>query len=344
MRAVKLYAPGDLRLVEIEKPSPGPGELLVQVKDVGVCASDVHYFRDGRIGDAVVTEPLILGHEFGGVVAEVGAGVDNVEPGERVAVEPAISCWECDMCRAGDTNLCRSIKFCGTPPTDGAFREFIAWPARLIVPVPDSMAMSEVAMLEPLAVGVYAVEIAGSVEGKTVGVVGAGAIGLSILQAARVAGCGETYVTDLIPERLELAGRLGGEHTFDARNPTVAENVKEASGCRGLDVVFEAAGENDAVCQAVDMVRPGGLVLIGGIPRDDRMSLTASVIRRKGLTIKMIRRSKNTLKRAIELVHQGKVDVASFVTHRFPLERITEAVETARDRRDGVVRAVVEVG
>ncbi len=344
MRAAKLYAPGDVRLVEVEKPSPGYGEVLVRVEEVGVCASDVHWFRDGRIGETVLTEPLILGHEFGGVIAEVGPEVDDLNPGDRVAVEPAIPCSECDMCMAGDINLCRNIRFCGTPPTDGAFREFIAWPARLVAPVPDSMTMSEVAMLEPLAIGVYAAEIAGSLAGKTVGVVGAGAIGLSILQAARAASCGETYVTDLIPERLELARRLGAEHAFDASNPAVAEDVKAATGGRGLDVVFEAAGENDALCQAVDVVRPGGLMLVGGIPRDDHMSLPASISRRKGLTIKTIRRSKNTLHRSIELIRQGKVDVASFVTHTFPLERVVEALETARDRRDGVLRAVVEAG
>ena len=343
MRAVKLYAPGDLRIVELEKPTPGPGEVLVRVKEVGVCASDVHYFRDGRIGDAVVTEPLILGHEFAGEIAEVGTGVTNVKAGERVAVEPAIPCYACDMCAAKDYNLCRNIKFCGTPPFDGAFCEYLAWPAQLVVPIPDSMSLGEAAMLEPLAVGVYAVDIAGDVSGKTVGVLGVGAIGLSILQAAKFAGCSEIFATDVLPNRLELARRLGADRTFDAADPKVVEAVKQATGGRGLDIVFEAAGENDAVCRATEIVRPGGLVVVGGIPREDSMTVTASVVRRKGLTIKLLRRSKDTLRRSIELVEQGKVDIAAYITHRFPLDQITEALEVARDRKDGALRVVVEL-
>jgi len=342
MKAVKLYAPGDMRLVDIEKPAPGPGEALVQVKTVGICASDVHYYRDGRIGDAVVTEPIIMGHEFAGVVAEVGPGVTGIEVGDRVAVEPAIPCGECEICMAGDTNLCRSIKFCGTPPYDGSLREYIAWPADLCVPVPDSMTMSEAAMLEPLAVGVYGVEIAEPVQGRSIGILGAGAIGLSILQAAKASGCGPAYVTDPIPERLEIARKLGADAVFDANDPDVVEQVVGDS--IGLDIVFEAAGENDAVCQATEIVRPAGLVVVGGIPREDRMCVTASVVRRKGLTIKMIRRSKDTLHRSIELVKEGKVDIASFVSHTFPVERVVDAFELAMARKDGVLRAVVEFG
>lgn len=343
MRAVKLFAPGDLRIVEMEKPTPGPGEVLVQVKAVGVCASDVHYYRDMRIGDAVVTEPLIIGHEFAGVIAEVGPGVTNVKPGDRVAVEPGISCGKCDMCTMGYHNLCRSIKFCGTPPHDGSLRDFIAWPAQLVEPIADSVSMGEAAMLEPLAVGVYAVEIAGDMQGKTVGILGCGAIGLSILQAAKAAGCGEVFVTDLIPYRLDLAWKLGADHTFNAADQGVVEAVKQSTGGRGLDVVFEAAGENEAVCQATEMVRPAGTVVIGGIPREDSMTLTASVIRRKALTLKLLRRSNNTLGRSIKLLEEGKVDVASFVTHRFPVEQVTEAFETARDRKDVSLRVLVEL-
>ena len=342
MRAAKLYTPGDIRLVEIEKPSPGPGEVLVRVKAVGICASDVHYFRDGRISDAVVTEPFILGHEFAGEIAEVGPGVTNVRPGDRVAVEPAIPCYACDMCAAAYHNLCRNVKFCGTPPFHGSLREFIAWPARLVEPIPDSMSMGEAAMLEPLAVGVYAVEISDDIRGKTVAVLGAGAIGLSILQAARIAGCGGAIVTDLYPSRLELAKKLGADRTFLADSGVVSA-VKEATGGRGADVVYEAAGENDAVVQATEMVRPSGWVIVGGIPRDDQITVTASTVRRKQVTIRLLRRSNDTLRRSIAYVHDGKVDVASFITHRFPLERVAEAFETARDHKDVSVRVLVEL-
>ncbi len=340
MKAVKLYGPGDMRLVDVEKPSPGPGEALVRVKAVGVCASDVHYYHEGRIGDAVVTEPIIMGHEFAGVIAELGEGVTGLKVGDPVAVEPAVSCGECELCRAGEINICREIKFCGTPPYDGSLREYIAWPAENCVPVPEEWSMPEVAMLEPLAVGVYGVEMAEPVQGKSVAILGAGAIGLSLLQAAKAAGCGQVTVTDLIPERLEIARKLGADVALDANDPEVVRNVVGSS--MGMDIVFEAAGENDAVCQATEIVRPGGMLVVGGIPREDRMCVTASVIRRKGLTIKMIRRSRNTLHRSIELVKQGRIDVSPFVTHTFPVERVVEAFEQAMTRSGGVLRAVVE--
>jgi len=343
MRAVKLYAPGDFRLVEAEKPIPGPGEVLVQVKEVGICASDVHWYEDGRIGDTVMTEPLILGHEFAGVIAEIGPGVTKVKPGDRVAVEPAIPCYQCDICAEGEYNICPNVRFCGTPPTDGAFREFLSWPAQLVELIPDSVSMGEAAMLEPLAIGVYAIDIAGDVRGKTIGVLGAGAIGLSVLQAARAAGCGETFVTDLIPERLELARRLGASRTFDVRDPKIVDAVKQAAGSRDLEIVFEAAGENDAVTQATEMVRPGGLVILGGIPGDDRIVLAAGTVRRKGLTIRLLRRSKDTLRRSIRLVQEGEADVASYITNRLPLEQLDEAFQIARDRRDGALRVLVHM-
>jgi len=343
MRAVKLYAPGDFRLVEVEKPIPGPGEVLVQVKEVGICASDVHWYEDGRIGDTVMTEPLILGHEFAGVIAEIGPGVTKVKPGDRVAVEPAIPCYQCDICAEGEYNICPNVRFCGTPPTDGAFREFLSWPAQLVELIPDSVSMGEAAMLEPLAIGVYAIDIAGDVRGRRIGVLGAGAIGLSVLQAARAAGCGETFVTDLIPERLELALRLGASRTFDARDPKIVDAVKQAAGSRDLEIVFEAAGENDAVTQATEMVRPGGLVILGGIPGDDRIVLAAGTVRRKGLTIRLLRRSEDTLRHSIRLVQEGEADVASYITHRLPLEQLDEAFQIARDRRDGALRVLVHM-
>ena len=340
MKAAKLFAPGDIRIVEMERPSPGSGEVIVQVKEVGICASDVHYFRDGRIGDAVVTEPLILGHEFAGVIAEVGPGVTNVKVGDRVAVEPAIPCNECYLCAAGDFNLCRNIKFCGTPPYDGALREYLAWPAELVVPMPDSVSMGEAAMLEPLAIGVYAVDLSEPIQGRSIGVLGVGAVGLSILEAAKAAGCGMAIATDLFPTRLEIAKKLGADKTFIA-DENVVQAVKDVTDDKGLDIVFEAAGENEAVMQATEMVRPNGLVVVGGIPREDFMTVTASTIRRKGLTIKMIRRSNQTLHRSVELLKSGKADLAPFISHRFPLEKVTEAFELARDRKDLTLRVMI---
>jgi L-iditol 2-dehydrogenase len=343
MRAAKLYAPGDMRLVEIDKPVPGPGEALIQIREVGICASDVHWYNDGRIGDAVLTDPLVLGHEFGGVIIEVGSGVSNVKPGDRVAVEPSIPCYKCDMCLQGRFNICRHVKFCGTAPTNGALCDYLAWPAQLAVPVPDSVSMGEAAMLEPLAIGLHAANLAGNMQGKTVGILGAGAVGLSILQAVKISGCEAVFSTDLIPMRIDLARKLGADRVFDARDSDVVQAVKDATGGRGLDIVFEATGMNDAVRQATEMVCPGGLAVIGGIPDDDIMSVSASVVRRKELTIQLLRRSNETLHRAIQLLGDGKLDAASLISHHFPLESVVEAFNLVRDHKDKALRVIVQV-
>jgi L-iditol 2-dehydrogenase len=338
-----LFAPKDMRLAEREKPTPGPGEVLVQVKEVGVCASDVHWYHDGRIGDNVMAGPLVLGHEFAGIIAEVGPGVTNVKPGDRVAVEPGQPCFKCEMCASEDYNLCPDVKFCGTYPIDGAFREYIAWPANLVEPVPESVSMGEAAMLEPLGVGLYAVDIAGDMQGKRIAILGAGAIGLSMLQCAKAAGCGEAVVIDPIPERREVAARLGADRVFDAGQPGTVQAVKEIFGGLGPDIVFEAAGDNKALCDATEMTRPKGLIVWCGIPDNDDITISASVVRRKGLTIRLVRRSNKVLRRAIGMVAERKADAAVLVTHRFPLEKTVAAFELAAARKDGAIRVVIEV-
>ncbi|MHB1457830.1 MAG: NAD(P)-dependent alcohol dehydrogenase [Armatimonadota bacterium] len=343
MLAAKLYAPNDIRLEEIAKPSPGPGQALLKITEVGVCASDVHWYNEGRIGETVMTDPLILGHEFAAIVAEVGDGVSNVKPGDRVAVEPAMHCGKCDMCLEGRYNICRKVLFCGTPPTNGALCEYLAWPASLLAPVPDSVSMGEAAMLEPMAIGVHAVNLVHDIKGKTIGVLGVGAVGLSILQAAKVAGCGELIATDLLPMRLDVARKLGASKTFDAGRPDIVEAVRDATNGRGLDVVFEAAGVNDAVRVATEIVRPGGLLVAGGIPDNNIMTVEASIVRRKELTIQLLRRSNNTLHDAIKLLAEGKVDVDSYITHRFPLTEVEAALKTARDDKANSIRVLVKV-
>lgn len=343
MKAMVLFAPKDMRLAEREKPSPGPGEVLVKIKEVGVCASDVHWFLDGRIGDNVMAGPLILGHEFAGEISEVGPEVTGVKVGDRVAVEPGQPCMKCEMCASEDYNLCPDVKFCGTYPIDGAFQEYLVWPASLVEHVPDSVSMGEAAMLEPLGVGLYAIDIAGDVRGKKIAILGAGAIGLSMLQCAKAAGCGGVIVADPFSERRTLAGRLGADQVLDSGRSDLVHVVRETFGGLGADITFEAAGNNEALQNATEMTRPKGLVVWCGIPEDDESTLSASVVRRKGLTIRLVRRSNKVLRRVIQMVAEGKADAASLVTHKFPLERTKEAFELAASRRDGAIRVVIEV-
>jgi len=352
MRALRLHAPGDLRMHDEPIPQPGPGEALIQVRSVGVCASDVHWWRDGGIGTTVLTDPVVLGHEASGTVVEVGepaasTGRDvrsrstDIKPGLRVAIEPARPCLACEFCAAGNFNVCPSVLFFGTPPTDGCFRDYVVWPTSLLLPAPDKLSMDEIAMVEPLAIGIYAVDLAEVRPGETVGVLGAGAIGLSVVQALRLAGAGRILVSEPVADRRELAAKLGADVVCDPVDLQAA--AADVTSGRGLDLVFECAGEPDAVRETSKIARVLGRVMITGIPRGDDYPFDASTSRRKQITAVFVRRSNLTTERAMELTAAGKVDVLSYVTHTFPLERAGEAIELAESKSQGVLRAVVKV-
>lgn len=343
MKVARLYHARDLRIEDAPIPYPGPGEILVRIKAVGVCGSDVHYFKDGRIGDTVVQEPLILGHEPAGVVEEVGPGVTHVAVGDRVAVDPAISCGVCEWCLEGHPNLCPHVQFFGTPPINGAFREFLTHPAYGVFKLPDPMELVEGAMLEPLGVGIHAVDLGKVRTAYTVAILGVGSIGLSVLQLVRLSGASEVFVTDRIDVRLDLARRLGADVAIHAGREDPVARIQDLTGGRGVDVVFEAAGALETSQQGVDVLKPGGTLALIGICPDDQIPLRASPSRRKGITICMVRRMKNVYPRAIRLAEKGMVDLNSLVTHRYPLARIMEAFDVVGGYKDGVVKAVVEM-
>ena len=314
MKVIRLHAPGDLRTHDEPRPELQPGEALVRVGAVGICGSDLHWFGEAGIGDARLQKPLVLGHEFAGVVAA------GPQLGRRVAVDPAIPCGTCEYCRQGNPNLCEHIRFAGHGSEDGALREFIAWPEACLFPLPDSLSDADGVMLEPLGVAIHAVDLAHIQVGMSVGVFGCGPIGLLILQLARLAGAAKVYVTEPLAHRMEAALRLGAEAW--------------QAGQR-VDVAFEVAGQNQAVETAVAAVKPGGLIMLAGIPADDSTSLSASTARRKGLTLKLVRRMKFTYPRAIQLVRNGQVEVRSLVSASFPLEQAPQAFERA-SRREGL--------
>lgn len=319
MKVIRLHATGDLRQHDEPQPEPGPAEALVRVKSVGICGSDLHWFSEAGIGDARLQKPLVLGHEFAGSIAE------GPRQGERVVVDPAIPCHSCEYCLQGNPNLCENVRFAGHGLVDGALREFIAWPEDCLFSLPDSLSDADGAMLEPLGVAIHAVDLAHLRVGMSVGVFGCGPIGLLVLQMARLAGAANIFVTEPLPHRLEAA---------------LDQGAREWQPDQAVDVSFEVAGEDAAVDAAFNAVKPGGKVILAGIPAVDRTSFTASLARRKGLTIKLVRRMKFTYPRALKLVESGKVDVRSLVTHTFPLERAAEAFKTA-ERREGL-KVIVE--
>jgi len=342
MRSLRLHAPRDLRMHEEAIPEPGPGEVLIRIKSVGICASDLHYYRDGRIGSTVVTSPIVLGHEASGVIERLGPDTAGLAPGDRVAIEPAKPCLQCEWCKSGHFNVCPGIPFFGTPPVDGCLREFVAWPARLCLKVPESLGFDEIAMLEPLAIGIYAVELAQTKPDETAVVLGAGGIGLSVVAALKAAGVSRVIVSEPIEARRAAALKMGASEVAD---PVSAEAlVEELTAGRGADVVIECTGEDDAVRQTARLARVLGRLVIVGIPASDTYPFDASTARRKQLSAVFVRRSNQTTEKAVELVSAGRIDVGILATHRFPLERTAEAMELALNKSEGVIRAIIAVG
>jgi L-iditol 2-dehydrogenase len=344
MRAARLHGIRDLRLENLPRPIPGPGEVLLKVAAVGVCGSDVHYYVDGRIGDQVVTNPIIMGHEFSAWVAELGAGVGGLEIGQLVTVEPAISCGECELCQQGHPNLCPDVHFCGTPPIDGVFAEYTVMPVENCFPLPEGFGPAEGAMLEPLGIAIHSVDLAHLKPGQAVAVLGAGPIGLLTAAVAKASGASAIYMTEPLAYRRQFALDYVANAALNPYGGTdVLTEIIRLTGGRGVDVAFEAAGASETPHQAAALARPGSKVIVIGIPSDDTMIFTASIARCKGLTIKLVRRMKHTYPRAIRVVQRGMVDVKSLVTHTFPLERIAEAFETVAAYDDSVLRAMIRV-
>lgn len=334
MLVARLHGVADLRLASEPIPEPGPEESLVRVTAVGLCGSDLHWYAEAGIGDARLDRPLVVGHESAGVI------VGGPRDGERVAIDPAIPCGRCRECHQGNPNLCPQVVFSGHGRQDGSLREYLTWPTRLLHRLPSALSDRDGAMLEPLGVAVHATDLGHLRAGASVAVIGAGPIGLCLVQLARAAGAGVVVAADPLPHRAEAAARFGA----DAVLPTEPEPFRSALpgilGDGGADVVFEVAGNDAAVVLALEAARPGGRVVLVGIPDDDRTSFPAALARRKGLTLLLVRRMKDVYPRAITLVQRGLVDVAGLVTHRFPLRAAPEAFATAV-RRTGL-KVIVE--
>ena len=316
-------------------------EVLLKVAVVGVCGSDVHYFGTGRIGSQVVRYPFTVGHECSAVVEAVGQAVTRVRPGDRVAVEPAMSCGTCDQCRAGRPHTCRILRFLGCPgQAEGCLSELIVMPEACCFPIPKSMTLEQAALGEPLSIGVYAVKVSGIGPGATVGILGSGPIGLSVLLAARAAGVHAVYMTDLIEARIQVARKAGATWGGSPERDDVVKAVCSAEPLL-LDTVFECCGKQEAVDQATDLLKPGGTLMMVGIPTTDRISLPIDVARRKELRFQNVRRQNHCLQTALDLMSGGRIDAGFMVTHRFPFAGTGAAFELVHGYRDGVVKAMI---
>lgn len=322
-----------------ERPTPGPAEVLVRVKSVGVCGSDVHYYTDGRIGPFVVERPLILGHEMAGIIEAVGEDVSPTRIGQRVAVEPGIPDRVCEFCRRGRYNLCPNIRFMATPPVDGALTDYVVIPADFAFELPDNVDLDEGALIEPLSVGIFAVHRSGLKAGQSVIIIGAGPIGLVTLQASKAAGAGSITVFDLDAGRLAIAKTLGATCIVDANVASAPPRISR----QGADVVFEAAGTAKTAALAVHLAKPGGTVVMIGFPVEDNFPYPLVTAMAKETNIVTVFRYANVYQSAIDLVAEGRIDLKSLITHHFSLEETETALQLSHRREDGVVKAMITV-
>lgn len=348
MTVVRLHAARDLRVADEALPAaPGPGEVLLRVGAVGICGSDLHTYEDGQIGGIQLQTPLVLGHEFGGAVEFVHPGARDgfgqpLHAGTCVAVDPAAPCGQCEHCQHGHPNLCPHVVFCGTWPHDGAMREWMIVPARNCFPIPDAIDDAEAGLLETLGVAVHAVDLAHVKTCDTAAVIGAGPIGLCILQTLKAAGASTVFVSDRLPWRLKLAEQLGGVPVnFEQHDPV--QFIHTQTQGRGVDVALEAAWSDHSIQQAVDIARIGGRLVIVGISSNDTITFNHAAARRKGLSIMLCRRMKHVYPRAIDLVLSGRVDLRSLVSHRLPLRDAAEAFKQNARYEPGVVKIVLNV-
>ncbi len=327
-----------------ETPAPRlvrDDDVIVKSQAVGVCGSDLHYYLSESVGSDKVKYPFIPGHECAGVVAETGRAVKKVKAGDLVVIEPAVSCGVCDQCRAGRPHTCRWLLFLGHyGELTGGMAEFVMAPERNCVPLPGRMTAVQGALAEPLSIGLYAAGLAGSVRGKAVAVLGTGPIGLCVLMALRTEGAAAIYATEKIEARERAAMPAGAQWTGNPDREDVVGSIL-AHESQGLDVVFECCGEQSALDQAVALLKPGGTLVVVGIPVAARVSFDSSKVRRKEIRVQNVRRQNRCLEKAVALIHSGKLKVDYLATHFFGLELVREAYETAAARKNGVIKAIV---
>ena len=344
MQSVQLVARERVELREMpEPPEPGPGEVTVQVRAVGLCGSDMHFYLEGACAGYPAIYPCVLGHEPAGEVVAVGPGVEHLTEGARVAIEPAITCGRCEFCLAGRHNLCEKLLFMGGLQAPGLLREWATIPARNAVPIPAAMSYPVATVIEPLAVILHALDLTRLEAGETVAVLGAGPIGLLAAAVARIAGAGQVIVADRIAHRLALARQLGADVVVDIDRERAEEAILDSTGGRGAHLILDCAGKPESLNPALQAVRPGGRVVLIGIPPDSITGVDLHAAMHREATLYALKRSNRNDHAAMELIETGKIDAEKLITHRFALTEADRAFRTLAEYADGVAKAVVEI-
>lgn len=344
MRAAVLTGIRQMELRDVPDPQiERDTDVLLKVETVGVCGSDIHYYETGRIGSQIVAYPFIVGHECAATVAAVGPAVERVRIGQQVVVEPAVSCYACEQCQAGRENTCYKLKFLGTPGQgNGCLSDYIVMPQEACFPTDGAISFEQGALCEPLAIGVYAVKQSQLPQEADVAILGAGPIGLSCMVSAKAAGISACYITEKVPERVEVARNNGATWVGNPLDEDIVASILNRQPL-GMDAVYECAGRQETIDQAIDLLKPGGKLMLIGIPRSERVSFSVDKARRKEITIVNVRRQNKCTQAAIDLVASGRVCPDFMVTHRFKLDRIKEVFDLVAAYADGVVKAMIEM-
>jgi len=336
-----LYGIDEMRLEDRPVPKPGKNEVLLSMHSVGICGSDVHYLKRGRIGDFIVNAPMILGHEGSGIVAEVGEGVTNLKKGDRVAIEPGVPCRICDFCKTGRYNLCPDVAFCATPPYDGNLCRYYVHPADYCFKLPEHVSCEEGAMLEPLSVGVHACRRAGVTMGSKVLILGAGPIGLVTLLVAKAAGASAVAITDLDENRLNMAKSLGADEIFKIESrdsKEVAAMIKNNFG--ESDQTIECTGVESSMQTGIYATKSGGMLVVVGLGKEEITLPIVNALCRE-VDVRGIFRYCNTYPTALELVASGKVNVKPLITHRFKLEQSHQAFAASGSGTSNAIKVMI---
>lgn len=340
---MKLTGLREMALQDVAMPAlQQDTDVLIRMACVGICGSDVHYFAEGGIGSQRVEYPYAVGHEGAGIVEAVGSAVTRVKPGDRIAFDPALTCGVCDQCQAGRPHTCRSQKFLGCPQQiEGCLAEYLVMPERNCYPIPDTMTLEQAATVEPLSIALWALRLAALPPGATIGITGAGPIGLCVLLPAKAGGAGRVYMTDRIDARLELAARAGADWVGNPDTQDIVAAIQEHEPLL-LDAVFECSGDQAAMDQAVRLLKPGGKLLLIGIPGAlNQVSFDINLLRRKEIGIQNVRRQNGCVQPAIDLIASRAIDIDVMITHRLPFSQTQAGFDRVADYRDGVVKTMV---
>jgi L-iditol 2-dehydrogenase len=345
MRSMQLTGIREMKMFEVPAPElVNKKDVLIRMTTVGVCGSDVHYYTTGKIGDQIVKYPFTVGHEGAGIVEKVGSGVTLVKEGDKVAIDPAMPCWECDQCKAGRSHTCRKLKFLGCPgQAEGCLSEFIVMPETSCYPISENLTLDEAAISEPLTIGVYALKLSQMQAGMNIGILGCGPIGLSVLTAASAHKAGRIYATDKLDYRLGFAKKSGANWTGNPDRIDIATTIKQNEPLM-LDMIFECCGQQEAINQAITLLKPGGKLMIIGIPEVDEYTFPINELRRKEICIQNVRRQNESLHDCLDLLNSKKVDVKPWATHRFTLSESKAAFDMVANYKDGVIKAMIDIG